>query len=99
MVMEGMDPPVTVPPVPFRGIPDPAGEAATVLVTPIEVVGTPATTVKLTTATTPFEMIPAFRPDARQVYVPALDAQDKVLLAAVAAAPALTEMETTFATG
>jgi hypothetical protein len=66
-VMDGNAPPVTVPPVAFTEIPLPAAEAAIVLVTPMEVVLTPAAMVRLTTATVPFEITPAFMPAATQV--------------------------------
>ena len=77
----------------------PAAEDATVLLTPIAVVATPTAIVRFTTATVPFEMVPAFIPEATQLYVPELAAQVNVLLAAVRAAPALWEIETTLAGG
>jgi hypothetical protein len=76
-----------------------AGDAATVLLTAIAVVAAPAAMVRFTTATVPFEIVPAFIPEATQAYVPELAAQVNVLLAAVRAAPALMEMETTLAGG
>jgi hypothetical protein len=55
--------------------------------------------VRFTTAAVPLEMVPAFIPEATQVYVPEPAAQLNVLLAAVRAAPELTEMETTLVGG
>ena len=98
-VTVGHAPPVTVPLVAESGMAVPAGEAATGLLTPIGVVIAPTAMVRFTTATVPFEMMPAFIPEATQLYVPELAAQLNVLLAAVRAAPALTEMETTLAGG
>ncbi len=48
-----------------------------------------ADAVKDTTATTPLEIAALFRPDATQVIDPAVLLQDNVLLAAVAADPAV----------
>ncbi len=98
-VTVGHAPPVTVPPVAERGMAVPAAEAATVLLTPIAVVATPTAMVRFTTATVPLEMVPALIPEATQLYVPELAAQVNVLLAAVRAAPALWEIETTLAGG
>ena len=92
-------PPVTVPPVVESGMPLPAGEEATLLLMPIAVVVTPTAMVKFTTATVPFEMMPAFIPEARHVYVPEVVEQLNVLLAEVTVAPELTEIETTLARG
>lgn len=60
-------PPVTVPPVAFRIIPLPAAEEATPLLIPIPVVLTPIAITRFTAATVPFEMMPAFSPEATQV--------------------------------
>jgi hypothetical protein len=59
--------PVTVPPVNDSGMLSPEGEAAKLLLIAIEIVVEPAVTVRFTTATVPFEMIPEFMPDTRQV--------------------------------
>ena len=90
---------VTIPPVAETGIAVAAGDAAKVLPMAIAVVVAPTAMVRFTTATVPFEITPAFIPEATQAYVPELAAQLNVLLAAVRAAPALTEMETTLAGG
>src|SRR5271169_1813337 len=60
-------PPVTVPPVAERKMAFPPGNDAVLLLTPITVVVTPAAMVRFTTATVPFEMMPAFIPEATQV--------------------------------
>jgi hypothetical protein len=65
----------------------------------MDVVVTPTAMVRFTTATTPFEMIPALAPDKIQLYVPALPEQLRVLEALVAEAPAVAEMEITLAAG
>jgi hypothetical protein len=98
-VTVGHAPPVTVPPVAESGTAVPAGEEATLLPITIGVAVRPTAMVRFTTATAPFEMTPAFNPQARQVYVPELAEQLNVLLAAVRAAPELTEMETTLVRG
>jgi len=92
-------PPVTVPPVAKSGMPLPVGEESALLVIPMAVVVSPAAMLRFTTATAPFEMMPAVIEDASQVYAPAAPLQFNVLPAAVRAAPALTEMETTLAGG
>jgi len=98
-VTVGHAPPVTVPPVVESGMASPAAEDATLLLTPIAVVAAPTAMVRFTTAAVPLEMVPAFIPEATQVYVPEPAAQLNVLLAAVRAAPELTEMETTLVGG
>ena len=60
-------PPVTVPPVAFNTIAPPAVEEAMLLLIPIAVVLTPIAITRFTAATVPFEMLPAFNPEARQV--------------------------------
>ena len=65
------------------------------LLTPIDVLLTPAATVKFTTATTPFPIMFAFIPVTWQVYLPEPAEQYRLLLALVDAAPALAEIETT----
>jgi hypothetical protein len=60
-------PPVTIPPAAERRVAFPTDDAARLLLTPITVVVTPAAMVRLTTATVPFEMMPAFIPEATQV--------------------------------
>ncbi len=89
----------TVPPVAKSTMPFPAGDDAELLPIPIGVVFRPAATVRFTTPTTPFEMIPAFIAQATQVYVPEAPTHLPVLPAAVRAAPELTEIETTLAVG
>ena len=92
-------PPVTVPPVEKTTMAFPAGEDSAGLPTPMTVVVRPAAMVRFTTATAPFEMIPAFIAEAWQVYAPETPLQLNVLPAAVRAAPVLTEIETTLAAG
>ena len=60
-------PPVTVPPVSKSTMPLPVGEESALLVIPMAVVVSPAAMVRFTTATAPFEMIPAFIAEASQV--------------------------------
>jgi hypothetical protein len=60
------DPPVTVPPVAERRRALPVGDDTALLLIPIAVVVAPAAMVRFTTATVPFEMMPAFIPEARQ---------------------------------
>jgi len=95
----GNAPLVTVPPVAVTETVLAAGRTPKTLVTPIEVLVTPAAMVKFTTAMTPFAIIAWFKPEARQLYVPEPEAQVNVLAAAVAAAPALAEIDTTLLTG
>jgi hypothetical protein len=72
---------------------------AYVLLTPIEVLLTPDAMVKFTTATVPFPIVVAFIPVTRQVYLPELAAQERLLPALVEAAPAVAEMEVTLLWG
>ena len=60
-------PEVTVPPTPVRPMEEPVAEAATVLVTPMDMLVTPEATVRLMTATVPFKIVLALMPEARQV--------------------------------
>jgi hypothetical protein len=60
----------TVPPVALSRMAFPVVEDATLLPIPIAVVVRPAAMVRVTTATAPFEMMPAFIAEATQVYVP-----------------------------
>jgi len=99
IVGAGFPGPVTTPPVPRSVMMLPPGETATVLVSPMGVLVTPEAMVRFTTPTVPLAMIAAFRPSARQVYVPAPEAQVNVLPALVAAVPAIAEMETTLLGG
>jgi hypothetical protein len=92
-------PPVTIPPVEKTTMAFPAGEDSSLLPIPIAVVVRPAAIVRFTTATAPFEMIPAFIAEASQVYAPEAPLQLNVLPAAARAAPGVTEMETTLAEG
>jgi hypothetical protein len=94
-----LPPTVTVPPVPKRGIAFPRADTATPLLIPIEVVGAFGAMVKITTARVPFEMVSALRPEAKQVYAPEPETHLNVLPAPVAAAPAITDMETTLLAG
>jgi hypothetical protein len=91
--------PVTTPPVADTAIAVPLADAAVVLLTPMEVVTTPAAIVKFTVATTPLAIVVEFKPYATQVYAPVLLTQLNVLLAFVSAAPAVADMEVTFAAG
>ena len=59
--------PVMVPPAAESVTALPEDEAATVFVTPMEVLVTPAAMVTFTVATAPFEITFAFKPEARQV--------------------------------
>jgi len=59
--------PVTVPPVNESGMLSPEGDAAKPLLIAIAVEATPEATVRFTSATVPFEMIPELMPDRRQV--------------------------------
>jgi hypothetical protein len=93
----GQAPPVTVPPVPESRMAFPVDDDARVLLTAMAVEVTPAPMVRFTTATVPFEMMPAFIPEATQVYVPEAAEQVNVLPAAMTAGPELEEMETTLA--
>ena len=78
-----------VPPAPLRLRAAPAGDAATVLVTPMGIVpDADADSVTLTTAAGPFKMDVAFVPATMHVYEPVADAQVMVLPAAVADEPA-----------
>jgi hypothetical protein len=88
---------LTMPPVAASRMAFPEVEDATLLPIPIEAVVRPAAMVRVTTPTTPLEMIPAFIAEAMQVYVPEAPEQFNVLPAAVRAAPALTEIEATLA--
>jgi len=63
-------PPVTMAPAAESRMACPVGDDAALLLIPITVVVTPAAMVRLTTATVPFEMMPAFIPEATQVYAP-----------------------------
>jgi len=99
IVGAGFPGPVTTPPVPRSVTVLPAGETATVFVSPMDVLVTPEAMVRFTTPTVPLAMIAAFMPSATQVYVPALEAQVNVLPALVAAVPAIAEMETTLLGG
>ena len=74
----------------------PTGDAATGSLMSIAAL---AATVRLTTATMPFEMMLAFNPENKQVYAPEVSAHTTVFPALVAVSPALTEMEVTFAAG
>jgi hypothetical protein len=67
--------------------------------TPIEVVVAPAAIVRFTTATVPLEMVAALMPQPQQVYTPEPGTQLNDLPALVAAAPAITDMETTLFAG
>jgi hypothetical protein len=82
--------PVTVPPVAETAMLPPAGDAPTLLFIAMAV-GVVAT-VRLSTATVPFAMIPASVPETTHVYTPKPPAQVTVLPAAVAAVPVLAEM-------
>jgi hypothetical protein len=92
-------PPVTVPPVAKSRTAFPADEDAVLLLTPMAVVVTPAAMVRFTTATVPFEMMPAFIPEATQVYVPRVPEQFNALPGAVRAGPEFADIETTLADG
>ena len=98
-VGKGGAPPVTVPPVPDRLRLLPAPDTAMALAIPIDVVLIPAATVRLITATVPFEILMAFTPEARQVYAPEAGIQLNVFEAFVAAVPALAEMAVTSLAG
>lgn len=87
--------PVIVPPVPLSVRALPVGSAAEALVKLMDVVLTLEPIVIFTTATTPLAMLFAFKPVARQVYVPEPAAQLSVLPAVVAVAPAVAEMDVT----
>jgi hypothetical protein len=87
--------PVIVPPVPVNDIPPPLASDAKVLLTPIDVLLTPEAIVTFTVAATPLAIVFAFMPVARQVYVPEPETQVSVLPAAVAAAPAVAEIDVT----
>jgi hypothetical protein len=63
----GAPTPVTTPPVGRTTMPLPPGEDPTALLTPMEVADTPEAIVRSTYAIAPFEIIPAFIPDARHV--------------------------------
>ena len=91
--------PVTTPPVGDTAIAVPLADAAVVLFTPMEVVTTPAAIVKFTVATTPLAITVEFKPYATQVYEPVLLTQLNVLPAFASAAPAVADMEVTFAAG
>ena len=60
---------------------------------------TPTAITSVTTATVPFEMIPAFEPETIHVYVPEVPEQLKVLEALVDAVPGVAEIDTTLAVG
>ena len=92
-------PPVTVPPVAKSTMPLPAAEDAALLPIPIAVAVSPAAMVRFTTATVPFEMMPAFIAEATQVNVPVAPWQFNAFPAAVRATPEFTEMEATLAGG
>jgi hypothetical protein len=64
-----------------------------------EVLATPTAITKLIVATVPFAMIPAFEPDTKQVYVPAVPEQFNALDALVDAVPATAEIDTTLVVG
>jgi hypothetical protein len=92
-------PPVTIPPVPVMAVPLAELEAAMPLVTAIVVLIAPGAINRLMTATVPFDIVPAFMPETRHVYVPTPAVQFSVLLALVAAAPTIAEMEATLVEG
>jgi hypothetical protein len=92
-------PPVTIPPLVKSTMPSPADEEAALLVTPMEVLVTPAAMVRFTTPTTPFEMMAEFIAEATQANVPAPPKQFNDLPAAVIAGPEFTEIEATLAGG
>jgi hypothetical protein len=71
----------------------PEPEAATELLIPIDVLLTPAAIVRFTTATVPLEILFAFIPETRHVYTPDPAAQFNVLLALIAAAPTVAEID------
>ena len=91
--------PVTTPPVAVAAMAYPEADEATLLVTPIDVLFTPAAIVTLTTATMPFKIVVTFIPEIRQVYVPLPAKQFTDLLPLAAAGPALAEIETTSLAG
>jgi hypothetical protein len=95
----GRAPPVTAPPVDESAMAVPEGDAAKLLPIAIEVLMTSTAMVRSTTATVPFEMVPEFMPDTRQVYLPEPGKQFKVLEALLDAAPAVAEIEATLAAG
>src|SRR5690349_21589092 len=80
----------TFPPVAVTGIPAAAGDAPIGFVTATEALVKLAVVVTEATATTPFEMVLAFMPAARHIYVPLPGLQITDLPAAVAAGPAVT---------
>jgi hypothetical protein len=96
---EGQAPPVTTPPVEVSAVVYPRGDAAKLLLIGMGVVVAPTANTRFTTATVPFEMIPESDPDTIQLYVPTVPEQLRVLEALVDAAPAVAEIETTFAVG
>ena len=91
--------PVTTPPVGDTAIAVPLADAAVVLFTPMEVVAAPVAIVRFTVATTPLAIAVEFKPYATQVYEPVLLTQLNVLPAFARAAPAVADMEVTFAAG
>jgi hypothetical protein len=95
----GEAPPVTIPPVAERGRLVPAAEAAKPLVIGIDVEVALVVMTRFSTATLPFEMMPAFMPETKHVYVPVPTRQLSVLPAADDAAPAVAEIEATLAGG
>lgn len=95
----GKAPPVTVPPVDESGIKNPLGEAAKLLLIGIAVTVVPTAMIRFTTATAPFEIMPASTPDAIQVYIPMVVEQFRILEELIDAGPAVTEMETMLAGG
>jgi hypothetical protein len=90
-------PPVTAPPVADTSIAFPAGEDAVAWLTWIAVVVEPAAIVRYTLAMAPFGIMLPFIAEATQVYVPLFPEQVNVFPAAEAAAPEITESETTLA--
>lgn len=77
----------------------PIPEDPNVLLTPIGVFDTPEAIVRFTIATVPLEMTVVPIPEATQVYVPEPAKQLNVAPAARAAAPGVTEIETTLFAG
>ena len=81
----------TVPPVPDITTLYPEPDTPMMLLIPIDTLLTPVASARLTTATVPFEIMPVFIPETRQVYAPELATQFTVLPALEA--PATTEIE------
>jgi hypothetical protein len=91
--------PVTVPPVARVANDWPEFDAAATFPIAIDVLVTPAASVRFTIATVPFWTALLFMPHAKQVYVPKPAVQLSVLEALVADGPAVAEIDTTLPAG